>query len=76
MKRLTFFSSIENVSVNFKVEYADWLVNRLAEIKSQNSDFTTFGKFKNSFEENFEDFEIFWYSSQMGKITDLGLLVL
>ena len=70
---LTFHQNANSLEIKLNADLANWVLKQLDELKVSPS---TFGKMKKSFEQEFDDFEIFWYSKPMNLLCDAGLLIL
>ena len=57
------------------VKKGDWLVNQLALISQNSKQLITLQQFKTSYELQFEDFELFWFSKPIMQLRHVGLLV-
>ena len=62
-------------SISLELEKGNWFYHRLKELHPERDTPKTYGELKADFEENFEDFELFWHSKPMLKLRDYGLLV-
>jgi len=69
-------SQNETIELSFQPDLANWLVNTLQDHDCNSNKTLTYGDMKLSFENNFEDFTLFWYSEEMQVLKDIGLLVL
>jgi hypothetical protein len=76
MMKLTFHDKTETFEIALEKEKADWLIATLELVAVYNATTQTFGQLKESFEKQFEDFELFWYSKPISTWRDSGLLVL
>ncbi len=76
MIRLTFHDKRQSFDISLEKEKALWLVEILEKATIQNDRKMTFGQIKESFEQEFEDFELFWFSKSMQTLKDNGLLTL
>lgn len=76
MTKLTFHNKKSTFDVSFEKEKADWLILKLLELTVMNDKKMTLGQLKSDFENQFEDFELFWYSKPISIIKDNGLIVL
>ncbi|WP_126650860.1 B12-binding domain-containing radical SAM protein [Chryseobacterium aureum] len=72
---LTFHLKTNIVKVELEQEKAEWLMNILEENAIQNSKKPTIQQLKNQFEENFEDFELFWFSKPMQQLKENGVIL-
>lgn len=72
---LTFHLKTNIVKVELEQEKAEWLMNVLEENAIENSKKPTIQQLKNQFEENFEDFELFWFSKPMQQLKENGVIL-
>lgn len=72
---LTFHLKTNIVKVELEQEKAEWLMNVLEENAIENSKKPTVQQLKNQFEENFEDFELFWFSKPMQQLKENGVIL-
>ena len=68
MQSLTFHFKTETISLTLEKEKSIWLKNLLAKLEVSDSKKTTFNTAKLDFEEQFEDFELFWFSKPVQSI--------
>ena len=76
MMKLTFHDKRETVEISLEKEKADWLIKTIELVFVSNKKTTTFAQLKTSFENEFEDFELFWYSKSLNTLREFGLLVI
>ena len=76
MLKLTFHDKKSTFDVSLEKEKGDWLLLKLEELAVTNDKKTTLGELKSDFENDFEDFELFWYSKPILTLRQNGLLVL
>ncbi|WP_293893695.1 radical SAM protein [Flavobacterium sp.] len=76
MMKLTFHYKRETVELSIEKDKADWFVNALGLLSVYNEKVATFSQLKTSFENQFEDFELFWYSKPINTLKEFGLLAL
>ena len=76
MMKLTFHDKTETFEISLEKEKAEWLIAVLELTSVYNLSIQTFGQLKESFESQFEDFELFWYSKPIATLRQFGLLVL
>lgn len=74
--QLIIYDKSETIKVTFDKASGDWLAKMLAEIHISTGLTITYIQLKESFEEELENFELFWYSKQVNTLRDIGLLVL
>ncbi|MDR2237078.1 MAG: radical SAM protein [Chryseobacterium sp.] len=72
---LTFHLKTNIVKVELEQEKADWLLNILNENSIDNSKKATVQQLKTQFEENFEDFELFWFSKPLQQLRENGVIL-
>lgn len=72
---LTFHLKTNIVKVELEQEKAKWLMNILEENAIENSKKPTIQQLKNQFEENFDDFELFWFSKPMQQLKENGVIL-
>lgn len=72
---LTFHLKTNIVKVELEQEKAEWLMNVLEENAVENSKKPTIQQLKNHFEENFDDFELFWFSKPMQQLKENGVIL-
>lgn len=73
--RLTFHLKTNIVNVDLEQEKAEWLMKVLAEHSIESERKITLQQLKVQFEENFEDFELFWFSKPMQQLKDNGVIL-
>jgi hypothetical protein len=74
-KRITFHLKTNIVSVDFEQEKGEWLVKVLQENTFENPKRITLQQLKNDFENDFEDFELFWFSKPMQQLKENGVIL-
>jgi len=72
---LTFHLKTNIVKVELEQEKAEWLMNVLEENSIENAKKPTIQQLKNQFEENFEDFELFWFSKPLQQLKENGVIL-
>lgn len=75
MMQLTFHDKREIVAISLEKDKATWLIKTLESITVANEKATTFSQLKSDFEQQFDDFELFWYSKQILTLREFGLLI-
>ncbi|MEZ4786769.1 MAG: B12-binding domain-containing radical SAM protein [Flavobacterium haoranii] len=63
-------------SITLEKNQGDWLVEQLPLITTSSDQKVLLSAWKNSFDEQFDDFELFWYSKNIQKLKQSALLVL
>lgn len=76
MMKLTFHDKTQTFDISLEKEKAIWLVELLEKATVQNDRKLTFSQMKESFEQQFEDFELFWFSKPIEILKENGLLSL
>ena len=72
---LTFHLKTNIVKVGMEQDKAEWLTSMLEEYSIDNQKKPTAQQLKNHFEENFEDFELFWFSKPMQQLKENGVIL-
>ncbi|HCN51908.1 MAG TPA: radical SAM protein [Chryseobacterium sp.] len=72
---LTFHLKTNIVKVELEEDKAQWLIEVLNENAIENQKKPTIQQLKNQFEENFEDFELFWFSKPMQQLRENGVIL-
>lgn len=72
---LTFHLKTNIVKVEMEQEKAQWLMNILEKNSIENHKKPTAQQLKHQFEENFEDFELFWFSKPMQQLKENGVIL-
>ena len=73
--RITFHLRTNIVKIDFEQEKAEWLIKVLKENTFENPKRITLQQLKTQFEENFEDFELFWFSKPMQQLKENGIIL-
>lgn len=76
MAKLTFHTKSKSYAISVEKEKGEWLISSLAKVSVLNEKVTSYGQLKTDFENQFEDFELFWYSKSINSLREIGLLVL
>jgi hypothetical protein len=76
MMQLTFHDKKETFVVQTNLKEGEWLVAALGRISVANLKTTQLQELKSDFENQFEDFELFWFSKPIQTLKEFGLLVL
>ncbi|MFZ4928695.1 B12-binding domain-containing radical SAM protein [Chryseobacterium sp. Mn2064] len=72
---LTFHLKTNIVKVELEEDKAKWLIEILEENAIENQKKPTIQQLKNNFEQNFEDFELFWFSKPMQQLKENGVIL-
>lgn len=73
---LTFHDKIETTQISMEKEHGEWLVSHLPNLTPHQEKATAFSSLKTDFENQFEDFELFWFSKPVQALRNFGLLEL
>ena len=73
---LSMHSHSDNLEAKLEKEKGEWLLKILGSISVLNDKVLTLKEVKTSYEERFEDFELFWFSKAVCRIKEFGLLEL
>jgi radical SAM superfamily enzyme YgiQ (UPF0313 family) len=66
----------KEIEISFDKLEGEWFAEVLKKISVYEKDSFTFAQIKNDFEEQFENFELFWYSKPLNILRKSGLIVL
>ncbi|MDR6524826.1 hypothetical protein J2787_000196 [Chryseobacterium rhizosphaerae] len=72
---ITFHLKTNIVKIELEQDKANWLLNVLEQNSIENPKKITAQQLKNHFEENFEDFELFWFSKPMQQLKENGVIL-
>lgn len=70
------FSKSDDISFVLEKEKAMWLKSKLEELRPSDIKILTYSDLQRTYEVNFDDFTLFWYSDEMEILRENGLLVL
>ncbi|SFH84013.1 B12-binding domain-containing radical SAM protein [Halpernia frigidisoli] len=73
--QLTFHLKTNILKIELQKEKSDWFQKIISENPLENPKKITLQQLKNNFEENFEDFELFWFSKPMQKLKENGVIL-
>jgi hypothetical protein len=73
---MKFNSNTSSFEIKLIHNKGEWLSGILDKLRPAANPLMTYAKVKNSFEEQFDDFELFWQSKAMQKLRRNGLLLL
>ena len=74
--QLNFESKTSQLEITVAAEEGAWLVEMLKQCSLFSNEQMTYQKVKENFETQFENFELFWYSKQLEKLKENGLLLI
>ncbi|MEC3876111.1 B12-binding domain-containing radical SAM protein [Chryseobacterium salviniae] len=63
------------VTVDFDTEHAEWLIKMFSEYSVENPKKPMLQQLKANFEENFDHFELFWFSKPMQQLKENGVIL-
>ncbi len=72
---MSFHRKTDVVDVSMEKEYGEWFLDILDRLSINEEEVFTFATLKENFEEQFENFELFWYSKPMLILRANGLLM-
>lgn len=72
---MSFHNKIGVVDVDMEKEHGEWFLDNLDRLSINEEEVFTFASLKESFEKQFENFELFWYSKPILTLRENGLLV-
>ena len=75
LTQLTFHLKTNILKIELDQEKAHWLIKILHENSIENSKKLSLLQLKTQFEENFEDFELFWFSKPMQQLKENGVIL-
>jgi len=70
------YNKKDDLEIPLDSDLADWLSVTLDQMTPQSESLLTYSSLKSSYEEEFEDFTLFWYSEIVEALREMGLLVL
>ena len=76
MLQMVFHEKTESFHLTLEKEKGEWLLNSLKKTSVYEKMPLTFSELKASFEVQFNDFDLFWYSKSVSTLREHGLLVL
>ena len=72
---MSFHNKTGIVDVSMEKEHGEWLLDILDRLSINEEELFTFASLKENFEEQFENFELFWYSKPILTLRENGLLM-
>lgn len=76
MMKLTFHNKTQTYDISVNAEEGKWLLETLDKISVFAENKITFSQLKSDFEQQFDDFELFWFSKPIQVLRSTSLLVL
>ena len=74
MLQLTIYNNLKTSQIRFEPSKGEWILKMLQEMNSFQS--FRFSQLKEAYEQQFEDFDMFWFSKPMAELRDHGLVVI
>ncbi|PKQ62019.1 radical SAM protein [Labilibaculum filiforme] len=74
--KMYFHEKTESFEISLEKEKGDWLLEVLKKISVMEENELTLGDLKADFEQQFDEFELFWYSKPINQLRENALLVL
>ncbi len=72
---MSFHNKTSVVEVSMESEHGEWFLDILDQLSINEEEVFTFSSLKENFEEQFENFELFWYSKPILTLRENGLLM-
>ena len=77
MMRFSFHTKLDAFEINLEADKGKWLISILQKVESCSEKCLSYNQVKADYEAfELEDFELFWYSKNIEKLRQNGLLVL
>jgi len=76
MLRMKIHDKTNSIDLVFEEDKGKWLFELLSKITIHSNEHLTFAKIKTDYENQLDDFELFWYSKQVTILKDKSLLIL
>ncbi|MDR6404424.1 MULTISPECIES: radical SAM protein [Chryseobacterium] len=73
--KITIHLKTNIISIDLEPEKAEWLIKMFEENSTNQSKKITLQQLKEKFEENFEDFELFWFSKPVQQLKENGVIL-
>jgi hypothetical protein len=73
--KITIHLKTNIISIDLEQEKAEWLIKMFEENSTDQSKKITLQQLKEKFEENFEDFELFWFSKPIQQLKENGVIL-
>ena len=75
MMELHVHSKKQTSEIHLNAEEGKWFLDQLPFLSIHSNDALTISSLKTSFEEELDDFELFWYSKPMNSLRETGILI-
>lgn len=76
MMALSLINKATQIEISLPKEKGDWLLAALSELEICQGTITTFADLKSDYSSRFDDFDLFWYGSEMDTVREYGLVIL
>jgi hypothetical protein len=73
--KITIHLKTNVINIDLEQEQAEWLMKMFEENSTDQSKKVTLQQLKTNFEENFEDFELFWFSKSIQQLKENGVIL-
>lgn len=73
--RITFHLKTNIVAIDLDQDKANWLIKMFEDNSTENAKKITLQQLKTQFEENLEDFELFWFSKPIQQLKENGIIL-
>ncbi|WP_426278284.1 B12-binding domain-containing radical SAM protein [Chryseobacterium sp. S-02] len=73
--QLTFHLKTNIVAIDLEQKQAEWLIKTIGENSIEITKSITLQQLKTNFEENFDDFELFWFSKPIQQLKENGVIL-
>ncbi|QWX84943.1 radical SAM protein [Cellulophaga sp. HaHaR_3_176] len=74
MLKMTFHNKKSTVTISVDKEKGHWFIKQLEVLMLQDKKLISFKELKSDFEQQFDDFELFWFSKPINNLKEIGLL--
>lgn len=74
MLKMTFHNKKSAVTISVDKEKGEWFIKQLEMLMLQDGKLISFKELKSDFEQQFDDFELFWFSKPINNLKQIGLL--
>ena len=76
MMKMYFHNKTQTFEITLNSDEGKWLTATLEQLSVYKGNKITYAELKSNFEQNFQDFELFWYAKSMNTLRKFGLLTL
>ena len=67
-------TQIESSQVTLEKHKGEWLMKMIGRMALMEKNIMTYADIKNDYEQQFEDFELFWFSKPMERLRNIGIV--